>query len=83
MMIMNIFCNFLENNAIIINSELLKFKNMDWSTLWIVNNCKNHIKFHSKLFIMIKYVVKNEMKNEIFFLRPIFQFTLHLSTYIQ
>jgi hypothetical protein len=31
---------------------------------------------------MIKYVVKNEIKYEIFFLRPIFQFTLHLSTYI-
>jgi hypothetical protein len=40
MMIMNIFCNFFENNAIIIISELLKFKNMDWPTIWIVNKLK-------------------------------------------
>jgi hypothetical protein len=31
---------------------------------------------------MIKCVLKNKIKYEIFFLKPIFQFTLHLSTYI-
>jgi hypothetical protein len=40
MMIMNIFVTFFENNATIMNSELLKFKNMDWSIDQIVNKLK-------------------------------------------
>jgi hypothetical protein len=39
-MIMNIFVTFFENNATNMNSELLKFKNIDWSIDQIVNKLK-------------------------------------------
>ncbi len=52
-----------ENKPSIVNSGLLKVKNMDLSTKLIVNNFFNHIEFHSKWFIMIKYVLMNEIIN--------------------
>jgi hypothetical protein len=55
---MNTFVQlFFENKPSIVSNGLLKFKNMDWSTKLIVDKFLNDIEFHSKWFIVIKYVL--------------------------
>jgi len=61
---MNTFVQlFFENKPSIVSSGFLKFKNTDWPTELIVNKFLNHIEFHSKWFIVIKYVLMNEIIN--------------------
>jgi hypothetical protein len=59
-MIMNTFVK-LFNNASIISNGLLKLKNIDWSLIKLLIDWRILIKFHSKLLIMIKYTLKNEI----------------------
>ncbi len=52
---------FFENNAFIINSGLLKSKIWSDQLTRLLRNSRIHIEFHSKLFIVIKHGLKNEI----------------------
>ncbi len=53
--------NFLNNNAFLINSGLLKLQKWIGQLVGLLKNSKNHIEFYSKLFIRTKNRLKNEM----------------------
>jgi hypothetical protein len=52
---------FLENNAFIINNELLKFKIRIGQLIRLLKNSRIHIEFHFIFFIMTKHGLKNEI----------------------
>jgi hypothetical protein len=52
---------FFENNAFIINNELLKLEKWMGQLVGLLKNSRIHIEFHSKLFIGTKNGLKNEM----------------------
>jgi hypothetical protein len=47
----------------------LKFKNMGWLFIRLLRNSRVHVELHSKLFIVIKHGLENEIIKlcEIFF----------------
>jgi hypothetical protein len=73
-MIMNIFVKvYFENIVFIINNGLLKFKIWTGQLIGLLINWKIHTKIHSKMFIMTKYALKNEIikiRFEFFSLKP-------------
>jgi hypothetical protein len=61
-MIMKLFVKlYFENILFIINNGLLKFKIWIGQLIGLLINSKIHIKIHSKMFIVIKYALKNEI----------------------
>ncbi len=52
---------FFENNTFIINSEHLNSKICIDQLIKLLKNSRFHIEFYSKLFIMIKHGLKNEI----------------------
>jgi hypothetical protein len=50
-----------EINILIVNNGLLKIINMDWLAKWIVKKLKISHWIHFELFIVTKYVLKNEI----------------------
>jgi len=67
-MVINIYVQLLfENNVFIINNGFFKFKNVDWSTNWIVNKLKNSYQIPFQIVIMTIYALKNYWCDMFFF----------------
>ncbi len=57
----DICTTFFENNVFIINNELLNLKIWTNQLSRLLINSRIHIEFHSKLFILIKHGLKDEI----------------------